>query len=59
MLAPTRELAGQIAEGFQYGKHLPVRGAVLFGGVNQNPQVKKLRRGIDVLIATPGDFSTS
>ncbi|MGB0766397.1 MAG: DEAD/DEAH box helicase [Phycisphaeraceae bacterium] len=55
VLAPTRELAGQIAEGFQtYGKHLPVRGAVLFGGVNQNPQVKKLRRGLDVLIATPG-----
>jgi ATP-dependent RNA helicase RhlE len=55
VLAPTRELAGQIAEGFQtYGKHLPVRGAVLFGGVNQNPQVKKLRRGVDVLIATPG-----
>lgn len=55
VLAPTRELAGQIAEGFQtYGKHLPLRGAVLFGGVNQNPQVKKLRRGLDVLIATPG-----
>ncbi|MEM6506613.1 MAG: DEAD/DEAH box helicase [Planctomycetota bacterium] len=55
VLAPTRELAGQIAEGFQaYGKHLPVRGAVLFGGVNQNPQVKKLQRGLDVLIATPG-----
>ncbi|MEO0475495.1 MAG: DEAD/DEAH box helicase [Planctomycetota bacterium] len=55
VLAPTRELAGQIAEGFQtYGKHLPVRGAVLFGGVNQNPQVKKLKRGLDVLIATPG-----
>ncbi|MFN3168159.1 MAG: DEAD/DEAH box helicase [Phycisphaeraceae bacterium] len=55
VLAPTRELAGQIAEGFQaYGKHLPVRGAVLFGGVNQNPQVKKLRTGVDVLIATPG-----
>ena len=55
VLAPTRELAGQIAEGFQtYGKHLPLRGAVLFGGVNQNPQVKKLRKGLDVLIATPG-----
>ena len=55
VLAPTRELAGQIAEGFQtYGKHLPLRGAVLFGGVNQNPQVKKLQRGLDVLIATPG-----
>ena len=55
VLAPTRELAGQIAEGFQaYGKHLPARGAVLFGGVNQNPQVKKLQRGLDVLIATPG-----
>jgi len=55
VLAPTRELASQIAEGFQaYGKHLPLRGAVVFGGVNQKPQVDKLRRGIDVLIATPG-----
>lgn len=55
VLAPTRELAGQIAESFQaYGSHLRIRGAVVFGGVNQNPQVKKLQRGIDVLIATPG-----
>lgn len=55
VLAPTRELASQIAEGFQaYGRHLPLRGAVIFGGVNQNPQVAKLRRGLDVLIATPG-----
>jgi len=55
VLAPTRELAGQIAEGFQaYGRHLPVRGAVVFGGVNQKPQVNKLKRGLDVLIATPG-----
>lgn len=55
VLAPTRELAGQIAEGFQaYGKHLPVRGAVIYGGVGQAPQVKKLQRGLDVLIATPG-----
>ena len=55
VLAPTRELAGQIAEGFQaYGRHLPARGAVIFGGVGQGPQVKKLQRGLDVLIATPG-----
>ncbi len=55
VLAPTRELAGQIAEGFQaYGRHLPARGTVIFGGVGQAPQVKKLQRGLDVLIATPG-----
>jgi len=55
VLAPTRELAGQIAQSFQaYGRHLNLRGAVVFGGVNQNPQVKKLQRGIDILIATPG-----
>ncbi|NBC10486.1 MAG: DEAD/DEAH box helicase, partial [Planctomycetes bacterium] len=55
VLAPTRELAGQIAESFQaYGRHLPIRGAVVFGGVSQHGQVRKLQKGIDVLIATPG-----
>src|SRR5690606_18503843 len=55
VLSPTRELAAQIAESFRdYGKYLEVRGAVIFGGVNQNPQVKKLNAGVDVLVATPG-----
>lgn len=55
VLSPTRELAAQIAESFRdYGKHLEVRGTVVFGGVNQNPQVKKLNAGVDVLVATPG-----
>ncbi|CAN0480786.1 unnamed protein product [Laminaria digitata] len=55
VLAPTRELAGQIADSFAaYGGHLKLRGTVVFGGVNQNPQVNRLQRGIDILIATPG-----
>jgi len=55
VLAPTRELAAQIGESFgTYGKHLPLRRTVIFGGVNQNTQVRALRDGIDVLIATPG-----
>ena len=55
VLAPTRELAIQIAEGFKtYGRHLQVRHTVIYGGVGQGPQVKALRRGVDVLIATPG-----
>src|SRR5438552_1007136 len=55
VLCPTRELATQIDESFQaYGKHVQFRHAVVFGGVNQRPQVDALRRGIDVLIATPG-----
>jgi ATP-dependent RNA helicase RhlE len=55
ILAPTRELAGQIAERFTaYGSRLPLRTAVIFGGVNQHHQVKALRTGIDILIATPG-----
>ena len=54
-LAPTRELAGQIADSFAiYGGHLKLRSAVVFGGVNQNPQVRRLDRGVDILIATPG-----
>ena len=55
ILAPTRELAIQIAEGFKaYGRHLPLRHSVIYGGVGQNPQVKALRRGVDILVATPG-----
>jgi len=55
VLTPTRELAIQIAESFTaYGKHLPVRHTAIFGGVSQHQQVSKLKRGIDVLIATPG-----
>lgn len=55
IVTPTRELAIQIDESFaDYGKHLPLKHAVIFGGVKQNPQVGKLRNGIDVLVATPG-----
>jgi ATP-dependent RNA helicase RhlE len=55
VLCPTRELATQIGDGFRaYGRHLHIRHSVIFGGVGQNPQVEALRRGLDVLIATPG-----
>ncbi|TVR04717.1 MAG: DEAD/DEAH box helicase [Deltaproteobacteria bacterium] len=55
VLSPTRELAAQIGESFEtYGKQLPFRSFVLFGGVGQRPQVDALRRGIDILVATPG-----
>lgn len=55
ILTPTRELAAQIGESIiAYGKHLPLRSAVVFGGVNINPQMIKLRRGVDILVATPG-----
>jgi len=55
ILTPTRELALQIHDNFtQYGKYLPLRCAVIFGGVNQNPQVEQLRAGVDILVATPG-----
>ena len=55
ILTPTRELASQIRESVStYGKHLPFRSSVVFGGVNINTQIKELRNGIDVLIATPG-----
>ncbi len=54
-LTPTRELAIQIAESFKaYSRHLDIRGAVIFGGVSQKPQEAKLKKGIDVLVATPG-----
>lgn len=55
VLTPTRELAIQIQESFSvYGKNLPVKNAVIFGGVGQQPQVDALRKGVDVLVATPG-----
>jgi ATP-dependent RNA helicase RhlE len=55
VLAPTRELALQIGESFRaYGRHLPLRHAVIFGGVGQQQQVAALARGVDVLVATPG-----
>lgn len=55
VLTPTRELAAQIYENVkEYSTHIDIRSTVIFGGVNQNPQISTLRRGIDVLIATPG-----
>ncbi|MFK7853875.1 MAG: DEAD/DEAH box helicase [Granulosicoccus sp.] len=55
ILTPTRELAAQIAESVAtYGKYLNFRSAVVFGGVSINPQISKLRKGVDILIATPG-----
>lgn len=55
ILTPTRELAIQIGESFAaYGNHLPMKHLVIFGGVTQNPQTEALRRGVDILIATPG-----
>jgi len=55
VLTPTRELAAQIEASFAtYGKYVDVTNTVVFGGVSQVPQVKVLRRGVDVLVATPG-----
>lgn len=55
ILTPTRELAAQIHASVQnYGQNLPLRSAVVFGGVKINPQMQLLRRGVDVLVATPG-----
>lgn len=55
VLTPTRELALQIYESFcAYGKYLPLRSCVIFGGVSQVPQVETLKKGVDILIATPG-----
>jgi ATP-dependent RNA helicase RhlE len=55
VLCPTRELATQIADSFRaYGRHADMRLAVVFGGVGQNPQVDAFRRGLDILVATPG-----
>lgn len=55
VVAPTRELAQQIAESFQtYGRHLKISGAVIYGGVGQGRQVQSLQRGADIVVATPG-----
>lgn len=55
IVTPTRELAAQIGESFStYGKHLELWHAVVFGGVNDKPQIRELRKGVDALIATPG-----
>jgi ATP-dependent RNA helicase RhlE len=55
ILTPTRELADQVAANvFAYGKYTPLRSAVVFGGVDMNPQSEALRRGVEILIATPG-----
>ena len=55
ILTPTRELALQIDDNFRdYGRYLSLRHCVIFGGVSQNPQIEALRRGVDVLVATPG-----
>ncbi len=55
ILTPTRELALQIQENFEaYGKGLPLRSTVIFGGVGQKPQVERLKRGVEILVATPG-----
>jgi len=55
ILTPTRELAVQVYESFRdYGKHLPLRSTVVYGGVDMNAQIAELRRGVEVLVATPG-----
>ena len=55
ILTPTRELAAQVGESVAtYGKHLPLQSAVIFGGVGFHPQAETLRRGVDILVATPG-----
>jgi len=55
VLTPTRELAAQVyANVREYGEFLDLRSAVIFGGVNQKPQVAQLRQGVDILVATPG-----
>jgi ATP-dependent RNA helicase RhlE len=55
VLVPTRELAAQVAESVRtYGRHLKLRTAIIFGGVGINPQIDLLRRGVDIIVATPG-----
>jgi ATP-dependent RNA helicase RhlE len=55
ILTPTRELAAQVEESVRvYGKHLPLKSTVIYGGVGFNPQADKLRHGVDILVATPG-----
>jgi ATP-dependent RNA helicase RhlE len=55
VLTPTRELAIQVFESFrEYGKHVPLKSAIVYGGVDMNAQIAELRRGVEILIATPG-----
>lgn len=55
ILTPTRELASQVSENVRaYGKHLPFKTQVVFGGVNINAQIQRLHKGVDILVATPG-----
>lgn len=55
ILTPTRELAAQVQQNvYDYGKYLPLKSAVVFGGVSINTQITKLRQGVDILVATPG-----
>jgi ATP-dependent RNA helicase RhlE len=55
VLTPTRELAVQVAESFRdYGKHVPLRSTVVYGGVDMNAQIEQLRKGVEILVATPG-----
>lgn len=55
IIAPTRELAGQIADSIKtYGRHVPLRSMVVFGGVNIRPQMAALNRGVHIIVATPG-----
>lgn len=55
ILTPTRELAAQVAQSVEtYGKYLPFKSAVIFGGIGINPQISLLKKGVDIVIATPG-----
>ena len=55
ILTPTRELAIQVHESVRtYGKHVPLRSFVVYGGININPQIEELRKGVEILVATPG-----
>ena len=55
ILTPTRELAAQVGESVKlYGKHMPFKSTVIFGGVKINPQIAQLRKGVDIVVATPG-----
>ena len=55
ILVPTRELAAQVQDSVRtYGKHLKLRSTVIFGGVGFNPQAEELKRGVDIVVATPG-----
>ena len=55
VLTPTRELAAQVEESVRtYGQYLDLKSTVIFGGVGMNPQIERMKRGVDILVATPG-----